>query len=95
MKNLLVMIALVTSMVVPAYGQDTLVTASDLRAEIVTVNGTIAALEVRLVKWMVGIVLTVAGLQTAAMVAVVGGLDLPVAIWRHNKRHNKRRSLRL
>ena len=29
-------------------------------------NGTIAALEVRLVKWMIGIVLPVASLQTAA-----------------------------
>ena len=38
------------------------VTASDLRAEIVTVNGTIAALEVRLVKWMIGIVLLLLGL---------------------------------
>ena len=51
------------------------VTASDLRAEIVTVNGTIAALEVRLVKWMIGIVLTVAGLQTAAMFAILRLLD--------------------
>ena len=83
MNKLLLMVALVTFMVVPAYGQDTLVTASDLRAEIVTVNGTIAALEVRLVKWMIGIVLTVAGLQTGATVAV-GGLP----------QHNKRRSLR-
>ena len=47
------------------------VTASDLRAEIATVNGTIAALEVRLVKWMIGIVLTVASLQTAAVVAIL------------------------
>ena len=51
------------------------VTASDLRAEIVTVNGTITALEVRLVKWMIGIVLTVAGLQTAAMFAILRLLD--------------------
>ena len=36
------------------------------RAEVATVNGTIAALEVRLVKWMIGIVLSVASLQTAA-----------------------------
>ena len=50
-------------------------TASDLRAEIVTVNGTFAALEVRLVKWMIGIVLTVAGLQTAAMFAILRLLD--------------------
>ena len=47
------------------------VTAADLRAEIATVNGTIAALEVRLVKWMIGIVLAVASLQTAAVVAIL------------------------
>ena len=31
----------------------------------------IAALETRLLKWMVGIVLTVAGIQTAALIAVL------------------------
>ena len=49
-------------------------TASDFSAD-ATVNGTIAALEVRLVKWMIGIVLTVAGLQPAAMFAILRWLD--------------------
>ena len=50
------------------------VTASDFSAA-ATVNGTIAALAVRLVKWMVGIVLTVAGFQPAAMFAILRLLD--------------------
>ena len=46
-------------------------TASVHRAEVATVNGTIAALEVRLVKWMIGVALSVASLQTAAEVAIL------------------------
>lgn len=46
---------------------DTLVTKTDLRAEIAGVNARLAAFELRLIEWIVGTGLAAAGIVVAAL----------------------------